>query len=167
MKHGFFDLQNIDDEGKNGSNEEEVWLMKEIPVPYLRANQTGIVTLVIIAAVARQPWVIAVLWVIQVLGLLFGMKANLFVQISKPFLEKAISQAKTEARELSRFNNGLAVTFLTISLLFFIGGWTLAGYIVAGILAAVAFIAICGFCLGCFLYFQLKMWKKRITKSQT
>lgn len=38
--------------------------MKGIPVPYLRANQIGIVSLVIISIIAKQPLLIAVLWVI-------------------------------------------------------------------------------------------------------
>lgn len=135
--------------------------MQEIPIPFLRANQTGIVALVIIAVIARQPLFIDVLWFIQVLGLLFGIKANLFIQITRPFLKKGISQAKTESRELSRFNNFLAVIFLTISLLFFASGWILAGYLVAGLLAVVAFIAICGYCVGCFLYFQLNLLRRK------
>ncbi len=141
-------------------------IMSEIPVPYLRANQTGIVAFVIIAAIARQPLLIVLLWVIQVVGLLFGVKANLFIQFAKPFLKKRILHALTESKELSRFNNLLAVIFLTISLVFYALGWTIAGYIVAGMLAAAAFAAICGFCLGCFIYFQYKLLKNRKTADK-
>jgi len=140
--------------------------MNEIPVPYLRANQTGIVAFVITAAITRQPLLILLLWVIQVVGLLFGVKANVFIQFAKPFLKKQISQALTESRELSRFNNLLAVIFLTISLVFFSLGWTIVGYIVAGMLAIAAFTAICGFCLGCFIYFQYNLRKNIISADK-
>jgi len=140
--------------------------MNEIPVPYLRANQTGIVAFVIIAAITQQPLIIVLLWVIQVVGLLFGGKANLFIRSTKPFLKKNILNAMTESIELSRFNNLLAVIFLTISLLLFLMGWTIAGYIVAGMLAIAAFAAICGYCIGCTLYFQYNLFKTRkITKE--
>jgi len=135
--------------------------MNEIPVPYLRANQTGIVVVVIIAAITQQPLLIVLLWAIQVAGFLFGGKANLFIRLAKPFLKKYIMNALTESKELSRFNNLLAVAFLTISLLFFALGWTIAGYIVAGMLAIAAFAAICGFCIGCTLYFQYNLYKTR------
>lgn len=75
-------------------------------------------------------------------------------------------RALTESKELSRFNNLLAVIFLTISVVFFALGWTIAGYIVAGMLAIAAFTAICGFCLGCFIYFQYSLRKNRKTATK-
>lgn len=135
--------------------------MNEIPIPYLRANQTGIVAFVILAVVMQNPLTIALLWLIEVTGLLFGAKENLFIRLTKPFLTRWVAKSQTEARELTRFNNTLAVIFLTLSLVLFGLGLSLAGYIVAGLLAIVAFIAICGFCLGCFLYFQYKQLTNR------
>ncbi|WP_425807920.1 DUF4395 domain-containing protein [Desulfitobacterium sp. Sab5] len=135
--------------------------MNEIPVPYLRANQTGIVAFVILAVVIQNPFIVALLWLIEVSGLLFAAKANLFIRLAKPFLTKWVAKSQTEARELTRFNNTLAVIFLTLSLILFGLGLSLAGYIVAGLLAIVAFVAICGYCLGCFLYFQYKQFRNR------
>jgi hypothetical protein len=140
--------------------------MKEIPVPYLRANQTGIVLTVVVAYLTQQPLLIGLLWIVQIAGLLFGPQANLFIIIAKPLLQKTVAEAQTEARELSRFNNALAVIFLTLSLLSFALGWKVTGYIFASMLAVAAGLAICGFCLGCVIYFQYKMIKakKRSTK---
>jgi hypothetical protein len=135
--------------------------MKEIPVPFLRANQIGMVSLIILAILTQLPIIIFAVWLIEVIGLILGLKANLFVQLAKPFMKQWIARSGTEARELSRFNNTLAVIFLSLSVLFFGLGWTTAGYIVAGTLATVATVAICGFCLGCFLYFQYKMFVNR------
>nr|WP_309225027.1 DUF4395 family protein [Paenibacillus sp. JMULE4] len=39
------------------------------------------------------------------------------------------------------------------------GSWV--GYLFAGMVAAAAFVAICGFCVGCFLYFQFKQLRNR------
>ncbi|NHN30633.1 DUF4395 domain-containing protein [Paenibacillus agricola] len=132
--------------------------MKEIPIPYVRANQVGIVLFVLCAILLQEPLLIALLWIIEVLPMVLGIRANLFVAIAKPFLTKRISGASTESQELLRFNNSIAVTLLSISVICFgINSSSIAGYIFAGMVAVAAFIAICGYCVGCFLYYQ---WKR-------
>ncbi|MEK8128467.1 DUF4395 domain-containing protein [Paenibacillus filicis] len=132
--------------------------MKEIPIPLVRANQAGIVLFVVAAVLLKAPVLIAALWAVQVLGLWRGIRANVFVQLAAPFLKNRIVGAQTEARELLRFNNSIAVSLLTLSL---IGFWLdrdgLTGYVLAGLVALAALIAILGFCVGCFLYYQ---WKR-------
>lgn len=130
--------------------------MKEIPLPYIRANQIGIIFIAFIGIATRTPFIIMSLLIIETLGLLFGLKYNLFVQLAKPFIGSRVTHSETESRELAKFNNTLAVIFLGISTLFFIVGLNLFGYITAFILLSVAFIATQGFCVGCFFYFQLK-----------
>jgi hypothetical protein len=133
--------------------------MKEIPIPYVRANQAGIVLFVLLAILLQQPLLIALLWIIEVLPMVFGIRANLFVAIAKPFLSNKIKGAATESQELLRFNNSIAVTLLSIAVICFgIDGASIMGYVFAGMVAVAAFIAICGYCVGCFLYYQ---WKRR------
>jgi hypothetical protein len=137
--------------------------MKEIPVPYVRINQAGIVLFVILAIVLQQPVLIAALWAVQVIGLWRGVRANLFIQLAAPLAASKVPGAPTESAELQRFNNSIAVILLTISLLcFWVFRSALAGYIAAGMVAVAAFAAICGFCVGCFLYYQ---FKKNMPKS--
>ncbi|MEC0372899.1 DUF4395 domain-containing protein [Paenibacillus chibensis] len=131
--------------------------MKEIPEPYVKANQTGIVLFVILTAVFNQPYILLVLWLIQVLGLLTGK--NGFVLLAKPFLK--VEGAPTQAQELQRFNNTLAVIFLTLSLLSFLAQLPVAGYVFAAMLFLAAFAALCGYCIGCTVYFQYKQFKAR------
>lgn len=137
--------------------------MKEIPISYVRTNQWGIVILVLLSIFLQSPWVIVGLWAIELAGLLWGAKGNLFVRMVIPFLAK--KEGTTEAAELQRFNNGIAVSLLTISVLSFAFGWQLAGYIFASVVALAAFIAICGFCIGCVIYYQYKQWKLRFKTS--
>ncbi|GIP28271.1 hypothetical protein J23TS9_34010 [Paenibacillus sp. J23TS9] len=131
--------------------------MKEIPEPYVKANQIGIVLFVILTAVFDQPYLLLALLVIQVVGLLTGK--NLFVLLAKPFLK--VEGAPTQAQELQRFNNTLAVIFLTLSLLSFLIQLPFLGYIFAAMLFLAAFAAICGYCIGCTVYFQYKQFKAR------
>jgi hypothetical protein len=134
--------------------------MKEIPVPYVRSNQAGIVLFVLLAILLHQPLLIILLWVIQVVPLIWGIRANIFVRIAKPFLTNKVEGAQTESQELLRFNNSIAVILLSIAVICFFFNWaSIAGYIFAGMVAVAALIAICGFCVGCFLYYQ---WKRRV-----
>lgn len=135
--------------------------MKEIPIPYVRSNQAGIVTVLLIAIALQSPWLIAALWIIQVTGLLFGPKTNLFIIAARPFLTRLIASANTEAAELQRFNSFLGIGFLTFSLLSFALGWPLAGYIIAGMMGAAALAAILGYCIGCTIYYRYKQLRAR------
>ncbi|WP_138755015.1 DUF4395 domain-containing protein [Paenibacillus sinopodophylli] len=138
--------------------------MKEIPIPLVRSNQTGIVITLLIAISLQLPWLIAVLFIIQVVGLLGGPRSNLFILAGRPLLAKRLPSAQTEAAELQRFNNSLGVGFLTLSLLSFVIGWTTAGYIFAGMMGAAALAAILGYCIGCTIYFQFKQFRARHLK---
>jgi hypothetical protein len=131
--------------------------MKEIPMPYIKANQVGIVLFVLLATLLKLPTLLVVLWVIQVVGLVFGF--NLFVRIAKPFLN--VKGSETQAVELQRFNNVLAVIFLTLAILGFGTQLTVAGYIFSAMLFAAAFVAICGYCIGCTIYYQYKQYIAR------
>ncbi|MGF7030725.1 hypothetical protein J2T17_001630 [Paenibacillus mucilaginosus] len=135
--------------------------MKDIPIPYVRANQAGMVLFVLLAVVFQLPVLIVALWAIQVLGLWQGVRANLIVQLAAPLLRQRIAGAPTESPELQRFNNSIVVGLLTLSLISFWispGGWI--GYLFAGMVALAALAAICGFCVGCFLYYQLKRQRR-------
>jgi hypothetical protein len=133
--------------------------MKEIPIPYVRSNQVGIVLFVLLAILLQQPILIIILWALQVIPMVLGLRANLFIKIAKPFLTNKIQGAQTESQELLRFNNSIAVVLLSIAVICFCISWSsIAGYLFAALVGIAASIAICGFCIGCFLYYQ---WKSR------
>lgn len=135
--------------------------MKDVPIPYVRSNQAGIVIFLAAFFIMQSVWIVAALFIIQVIGLLFGAKANLFIQIAKPFLAQLVAKSHTEAAELQRFNNSLAVGFLTLSLASLLLGWTAAGNVFAAMMAGAAFAALLGYCIGCTMYFQYKQFRAR------
>jgi hypothetical protein len=128
--------------------------LKEVPMPYVKANQAGIVLFIIAAFILGQPWIIAALWFIQTVGQLLGGRFNLFVRIAKPFLH--VEGRETQAAELQRFNNTLAVLFLTLSLISFALGWIVVAYVFAAMLLLAAGAALLGYCIGCTIYYQYK-----------
>lgn len=139
--------------------------MKEVPMPYIKSNQTGIVLFAVLSFFFAPLWLLAVLWLIEVVGLATGGKYNLFVRIAKPWLKTAGKE--TQALELARFNNALAVIFLSLAVLSFSLGWTVAGYAFAVMLLAAAGAALLGYCVGCTVYFQYKQFlaRRRIRHS--
>ncbi|WP_405155196.1 DUF4395 domain-containing protein [Paenibacillus sp. FSL K6-0108] len=128
--------------------------MREVPMRYVKANQIGIVLFVVLSFLFNQPLILGVLWIIQVAGLASGGKLNLFVQIAKAVLTG--KGTETQAVELQRFNNVLAVLFLTLALVSFGLGWQVAGYIFSSMLLLAASAALLGYCVGCTVYFWYK-----------
>jgi hypothetical protein len=128
--------------------------MREVPMRYVKANQTGIVISVVLSFLFQQPWILAALWAIQLLGLLTEGRFSLFVIIAKLVLKE--KGKETQAAELQRFNNTLAVLFLTASLISFALDWQIAGYAFASMLLIAASVALLGYCIGCTVYFWIK-----------
>lgn len=140
--------------------------MKEIPLFKVRANQLGMVIAIAVAIIMQLPWLIAVVWIVQVLTRLLGAGANAFVIVFDSITSMIYGSKHTEAEELQHFNLNLAIIFLTTSLLCFSLSWNLAGYIIAGIMGLCALMALFGFCIGCTLYFQLKKFRALRDRKQ-
>ncbi|WJH31352.1 DUF4395 domain-containing protein [Paenibacillus sp. CC-CFT742] len=128
--------------------------MREVPMRYVKTNQVGIVLFVLLSFGFNQPLILGALWIIQVVGLVSGGKLNLFVQIGKAVLKG--KGTETQAVELQRFNNILAVLFLSLALISFSLSWQVAGYVFSGMLLLAASAALLGYCVGCTVYFWYK-----------
>ncbi|QGQ98013.1 DUF4395 domain-containing protein [Paenibacillus psychroresistens] len=131
--------------------------MREIPMTYIKSNQVGIVLFVLLATFLKLPQLLVLLWLIQVVGLVFGY--NLFVRLAKPFLN--VKGSETQAAELQRFNNVLAILFITLAVLAFTLKLTMVGYVFSFMLFLAALAAICGYCIGCTVYYQYKQYIAR------
>jgi hypothetical protein len=130
----------------------------EVPLHWVRGNQLGILLSVIASVTAQQPWILLLPLAVQLISRIFGIRYNLFVRLFAPLLPKSI---RTEARELLRFNNLLAIIFLVVTLAGFALGWTILAYASLIMLTIAVVLALSGFCLGCFMYFQWKQFRSR------
>lgn len=128
--------------------------MREVPMRYVKANQTGIVITVILSFLFHQPWILAALWFVQLAGILTEGRFNLFILIGKLVLKG--KGEEMQALELQRFNNVLAVLFLTLALLSFAFEWQIAAYAFSAMLLLAASAALLGYCIGCTVYFWIK-----------
>ena len=134
--------------------------MKELPLLLVKTNQSGIVLFVVLALGTQQPWWIHALFVIQLIGLVFGPRANLFMQLGRLALaEERLKKSGSQAAELARFNQTIAVSLLGLSSVFHLVGWSWPGHIAAGMVGLAALAAVAGYCIGCTIYYQYKKWR--------
>lgn len=132
----------------------------EVPLHWVRANQLGILLCIAASALLQAYAVLLIALIVQLISRFWGIRYNLFVRLLAPLLPES---KKTESRELLRFNNLLAILFLAVSLLSFFLNFQIAGYIAALLLTVAVVLALCGFCLGCFIYYQWKQWRRRMS----
>ena len=83
----------------------------------------------------------------------------------KLFAEKLPGSDYEDVR-LMRFNNTIATVMLGLAQIAFLFGAPLIGWVFSLMVAVAAGIALAGFCVGCFLYFQFKMWRYRLFGQQ-
>ncbi len=133
--------------------------MKTIPKPLVIANQWTIVLTVFIALLTQSAWILLIPLIANFSSLLTGFHPILV--LVKRFLAKPANQYMQEDYTQLRFNQWLAVGFLFVACLSFSLNWTILFNIATMMVGIAAFIAILGFCIGCFVRFQYQQWSYR------
>jgi len=135
-------------------------VVRSIPRPLVRSNQTFFVLSVIAAVALRAPWLLSITLLVAIGGLAFGAKGNLIIRLTKPIISRYVNlkEAAQEDADQQRFNQSLAVGFLAATQVsFYVLHNAVWGWIFAGALFTAAFVALLGFCIGCWIHFQLHM----------
>jgi hypothetical protein len=130
-----------------------------IPRPLVKTNQAFIVVSVLLSWITGQYWILALPLAAGLSGLLFGY--NPVIKLAARFLTKERSAYVLEDSEQQQFNQSIAVFCLTAGLVSFLAGWTVAAYIFTVMVAVAATVAILGFCIGCFIHYQWRMYTYR------
>jgi hypothetical protein len=135
--------------------------LRSIPQPLVRTNQWFIVLSVLITWVTGLEWILAIPLAAGLSGLLFGF--NPVMRAAKLFLKKPATDYIPEDWEQQQFNQLIAVICLAGGLVSYLFGLNILGHIFTIMVALAAFIAILGFCIGCFIRFQWKKYQARKT----
>lgn len=133
--------------------------VQSIPRPLVRTNQWTIFISIILTWITGQVWLLAIPLVANLMGLLFNF--NPIMKVARVFLIKKGKTYIPEDVTQQKFNSCIAIFCLAGGLTSFLIGWTAVGYIFTAMVAVASFIAILGFCIGCFIFFQLKQYKYR------
>lgn len=136
-----------------------------IPYPIVAVNRGIIVGGVLLALWTDQPLLTTLVLALLLPAALFGRKASPIFQIGSILFKEAIAHAPKEDQRVQRFNNIIAVVMLSAAQLAFILGAAWLGWVFSVAVAFAALVALCGFCVGCFLYFQFRINRSRLFRS--
>jgi hypothetical protein len=137
-----------------------------IPMPIVSLNRSVLLTGIVLGIILHQPLFTTALFLIVLPAVLWGQKASLIFMIGSRLFRKQNQTAATESPILMRFNNSIAVIMLGMAQVAFLFNATLTGWIISGMVAVAALVALCGFCFGCFLYFQFNLQRYRLFGSK-
>ena len=139
-----------------------------IPRPLVRTNQWTIFLSVVLTWLTGQYWILVIPFVANLLGCTIGF--NPIIRGAKYFLRKDPKDYIPEDAGQQRFNSSIATICLAGGLIGFIADWAAVGYVFTVMVALASFIAILGFCVGCFIQFQARQYlyrrrQKRLLKE--
>ena len=135
----------------------------------LRVNQASIIALLVIAFLLDQPWLVAFVAAVMLIGTLWPRVALfklLYTRLLKP-LGWPRAHVIADDPQPHLFAQGLGAAFLLASALAFAAGGALLGWLLAWIVIVLAAVNLfAGFCLGCFVFYQLARRGVRPTLPQ-
>lgn len=124
----------------------------------LKVNQSFIIGLLVLAYLLNQPWLVAFVGLVMLVGTVWpqaGLFKRIYSDLLKPAgLLKADPRPDTPAPHL--FAQGVGAIVLGLAVLAFATGGVVAGWLLTALVIVLAAINLfAGFCAGCFIYFQL------------
>lgn len=124
----------------------------------LKVNQAFIIGLVVLAFVLDTVWLVAFVAVVMLLGTAvpsLSLFKRVYQHILKPtgIVSPDVIQDNPEPH---RFSQGLGGLFLTGATIALLAGLPVIGWVLAWVVVVLAAINLfLGFCVGCFMYYQL------------
>ncbi|WP_010631286.1 DUF4395 domain-containing protein [Sporolactobacillus vineae] len=132
---------------------------QSIPRPLVRTNQWVIVLSVLITWLSGFYWILLLPLVAGISGLVFHYQP--IIRLAKRFLRKPASAYIPEDRDQQQFNQTIAVSFLTLGFFSYLFHFKIAAIVFTAIVGTAAFVAILGFCIGCFIHYQWSQYRLR------
>ncbi|CAM3685485.1 DUF4395 domain-containing protein [Alicyclobacillus pomorum] len=136
-----------------------------IPRPLVRTNQWVIVLSVLVTWVTGAYWILLIPFIAGIMGIVVGL--NPIMRLARVFLRKPLSEYVPEDRDQQQFNQIIAVACLALGLIGYLMHWLIVAYLFTAMVALAAFIAILGFCIGCFIRYQWTQYRYRRTQRHS
>jgi hypothetical protein len=133
----------------------------DIPLPIVTLSRWFYLVCLAGGFLLQQPLLTTVVLLVALLPLLWGRRWNLFAYVGRRLYGDKLATAPREDRRLIRFNNLILATMLGVAQLFFLLGLNVVGWALALAVGAAVSAALAGYCVGCALYFQLKLHRYR------
>jgi len=135
---------------------------QDIPVPIVNFGRWVNLIFLLVGLLARQPWFTTALFLLLLPGFIFGDKFNFVGRIGKKLFASKIKGSLYEDKKLIRFNNMLLMTMLFMAQIAFIIGNSIIGWGISILDMAANGLALAGFCVGCVIYYKLKLYRYMI-----
>lgn len=124
----------------------------------LKVNQSFIIGLLVLAWLLDQWWLVALVGLVMLVGTIWP-QAGLFKRIYSDLLKPAgllKPDPQTDTPNPHLFAQGVGAIVLTLAVLAFATGAIVLGWVLTAMVMVLAAINLfAGFCLGCFIYFQM------------
>ncbi|MGM0804124.1 MAG: DUF4395 domain-containing protein [Bacillota bacterium] len=134
-----------------------------IPRPLVRTNQWFIFLSTLATWLTGQPWFLLIPLVAGLLGMFFDY--NPIMKAAAFFLKKKPSAYIPEDKDQQKFNQLIAISLLAVGFLSYILGWSTVAWIATIMVATASFVAILGFCIGCFIRFRWQQYRYKRTQD--
>ena len=137
--------------------------MKTIPQPLVRINQAFVASTALLYLIFRNEALLLITLINCALSL--AIHKNPIMLIGTVFLKKPLNEYHQEDRDDQRFNQSLAMSMFLIAYISHLFNWTFSAYLFTSMVLSASTVALMGFCIGCFIRFQYKMYKYRRAQS--
>jgi Domain of unknown function (DUF4395) len=135
-----------------------------IPRPLVRTNQWFIFLSVAATWLTGQAWILLLPLTAGLLGMFFNF--NPVMRMAKLFLKKNLSEYIPEDKDQQQFNQLIAISLLAAGYLGYTLNWTGIAIAATVMVATASFIAILGFCVGCFIRFRWQQYRYKKSQNQ-
>ena len=138
-------------------------------MPIVTLNRSLIVAGAGLTLLTQQPLISAVLFALLLPATLFGRRASLVYWLGQRLLARQIAQPDVliEDPQTQRFNNLLATLMLGFAQLAFVIQNPALGWVFVSMVLVAATVALLGFCVGCFIYYQFRLNRYRLVQWVT
>lgn len=134
----------------------------------LRFNQICIVGGIALAAILGQWWIVALIGTVMLAGTWNSSLAafkRLYTRVVRPALRLPVKLVEDDP-QAHNFAQGVGGVFLAVATLAFVAGTPVLGWALSAMVLALALLNLTtGFCVGCFLYFQLRLLPYRFRRA--
>ncbi|MET3729228.1 hypothetical protein ABID52_002809 [Fictibacillus halophilus] len=134
-----------------------------IPRPLVRTNQWFIFLSTVATWLSGQSWLLLLPLIAGLLGMCFDY--NPVMRVAKLFLKKNPSEYIPEDKDQQQFNQLIAISLLAVGFLSYLMGWSTITWIATIMVATASFVAILGFCIGCYIRFKWQQFRYKRTQD--
>jgi hypothetical protein len=135
---------------------------EDIPMPIIKLNRWILAVGGLLGLLFQQPLVTTALFLLLLPSVVWGQRASLIFHLGSRIFAARVPFAEREDRRLQRFNNLIAFSMLGVAQVSFVVGLPIVGWVFVMAVVLAASIALAGFCVGCFLYYQFKLNRYRL-----